>query len=169
MAELCEEMARLECKVTEKAQRAKEEKITKEAEEARLAKLEEEKRIAEEERKRKEEEEWRQAEEQRQAAIALAEYQRNAEKAEVEKIEAAKASFMKLEDADVTFRKATAKVQRELKAKARKEAAVAKRSESEKVEGSGKWGREEREISVTIGSFLTAHGVEWMVKEGMVR
>ena len=75
----------------------------------------------------KEGEEWRQAEEQRQAAIALAEYQRNAEKAEAdraeaEKIEAAKATFKKHEDVDVTFRKATAKVQWELKVKARKEA-----------------------------------------------
>ena len=69
---------------------------------------------------------------------------------------------------DVTFHKATAKVQWELKAKARKEAAAAKRSESEKVEGSGKQGREEREIFVTVRSFLTAHRVKWMVKEGMV-
>ena len=103
----------------------------------------------------------------------LAEYQKNAEKAEVdraeaERIEAAKAAFKKREDADVTLRKATAKVQRELKAKARKEATVAKRSESEKAEGSGKRGREEREVSVTVGSFLTEHGVEWMVKEGVV-
>ena len=106
----------------------------------------------------------------------MAEYQKNAEKAEAdraeaEKIEAAKATFKKREDADVTFRKATAKVQlelKELKAKARKEAAAAKRLESEKVEGLGKRGHEEREISVTVGSFLTAHGVEWMVKEGMV-
>ena len=143
MAELCEEMACLERKVAEEARRAEEERIVREAEEARLAMLEEEKRIAEEERKRKEEEERRQAEEQRQVAIALAEYQRNAEKAEadraeVEKIEAAKATFKKHEDADVTFCKATAKVQWELKAKARKEAAAAKRSESEKAEGSGK-------------------------------
>jgi hypothetical protein len=43
-----------------------------------------------------------------------------------------------------------------------------KKSGLEKAEGSEKRGREEREISVTIGSFLTAHGVEWMVKEGMV-
>ena len=27
---------------------------------------------------------------------------------------------------------------------------------------------EEKEISVTVGSFLTEHGVEWMVKEGVV-
>ena len=33
------------------------------------------------------------------------------------------------------------------------------------MEGSKKRGRKEREISVTIGSFLTEHGVEWMVKE----
>ena len=64
MAELCKEMAHLECKVTEEAWRAEEERIAKEAEEARLAKLAEEKRIAEEERKWKEEEEQRQAEEQ---------------------------------------------------------------------------------------------------------
>ena len=98
----------------------------------------------------------------------MAEYQRNAEQAEAkaERIEAAKVSFKKREDADVELRKANAKVQRELKAKARKEAAAAKKSESEKVEGSGKRCREEREISVTVGSFLTVHRVEWMVKEG---
>jgi hypothetical protein len=50
-----------------------------------------------------------------------------------------------------------------LKAKARKEAAAVKRSESEKAEGSGKRGREVREINVTVGSFLTEHRVEWMV------
>ena len=167
MAELHEEMALLERKVTEEAEK---ERIVKEAEEAQLAKLEEGKRIAEEERKRREEEEQRQAEEQQQAAIALAKYQRNAEqveakKVEAERIEAAKAAFKKREDADVEFRKATVKVQRETKAKARKEAAAAK-SGSEKAEGLGKRGREE--ISVTVGSFLTAHGVEWMVKEEVV-
>ena len=78
-------------------------------------------------------------EEQRQAAIALAEYQKNVEKAEVERIEAAKTAFKKREDAEITFRKATAKVQQEAKAKARKEAAAAKKSGSEKAEGSGKW------------------------------
>ena len=102
----------------------------------------------------------------------MAKYQKNEEKAEadraeVEKIEAAKAAFKKRENADMSLRKATAKVQRKLKAKARKEAA-ANRLESEKVEGSGMRGREEWEISVTIGSFLTEHGVEWMVKEGVV-
>ena len=170
MAELREEMALLERKVTEEAEK---ERIAKEAEEARLAKLEEEKRIAEEERKRREEEERKQAEEQQQAAIALAEYQRNAEqveakKAEAERIEAVKVAFKKREDADVKLRKATAKVQREVKAKVRKEEAAAKKSGSEKAEGLGKWGREKREISVTVGSFLTAHRVEWMVKEGVV-
>ena len=79
-------------------------------------------------------------EEQQQAAIALAEYQRNAEKAEEEKKEVAKATFKKCEDADVTFRKVTAKVQREMKVKAWKDVAVVKRSESEKAEGSGKRG-----------------------------
>ena len=163
MAELYEEMALLKRKVAEEVQRA---------EEAQLAKLEEEKRIAEEERKQKEEEERRQAEEQQQVAIVLAEYQRNTEKAEAdraeaERIEAAKAMFKKREDADVTFRKVTAKVQRELKAKVRKEAAVA-RSESEKAEVLGKRGQEVREINVTVGSFLMEHGVEWMVKEGVV-
>ena len=64
MAELREEMARLEHKVAEEARRAEEERIAREAEEARLAKLEEEKRIAEEKRKWKEEEERRQVEEQ---------------------------------------------------------------------------------------------------------
>ena len=98
----------------------------------------------------------------------MAEYQRNVEQAEAERIEAAKVSFKKREDADVELRKVNAKVQRELKAKARKEAAVAKKSELEKAEGLGKQGREEREISMTVGSFLTAHGVEWMVKEGVV-
>ena len=104
-------------------------------EEARLAKIEEE-RVAEEERKRKEKKEQRQAEEQRQAAIALAEYRKNVEKAEADKIEAARTAFKKHEDADVELCKATTKVQREAKAKARKEAA-AKKSGSEKAEGLG--------------------------------
>ena len=65
----------------------------------------------------------------------MAEYQKNVEKAEVERIEAAKTAFKKREDAEITFRKATAKVQQE----ARKEAAAAKKSGSEKAEGSGKW------------------------------
>ena len=92
----------------------------------------------------------------------------------MERIEVAKAVFKKCEDVDVELCKATAKVQREVKAKARKEAAAAtksgsaKKSGSEKAEGSGKQGREEREISVTVGSFLMQHGVEWMVKEGVV-
>ena len=94
----------------------------------------------------------------------MAEYRKNAEKAEAERIEAAKTVFKKREDADITFHKATAKVQQEAKAKARKEAAAAKKSGSEKAEGSRKRGREEREISVTVGSFLMEHGVEWMVK-----
>ena len=98
MAELREELAFLERKNAEEAQRAKEERIAKEAEEARLAKIEEEKRIAKEERKRREEEEQRQAEEQWQAAIALAEYWKNVEKAEADKIEVAKTSFKKRED-----------------------------------------------------------------------
>jgi hypothetical protein len=66
----------------------------------------------------------------------LAEYQKNAEKVEADKIEAARMAFKKREDADVELRKATAKVQRE--AKARKEAAAAKKSGSEKAEGLGK-------------------------------
>ena len=70
----------------------------------------------------------------------MAKYQKNvekaeAEKAEVERIEAAKVTFKKREDADVMFCKVTAKVQQEMKAKARKEVAAAKRSESEKAEG----------------------------------
>ena len=114
MAELREEMALLECKVAEEAEKKR---ITKEAEEARLAKIEEEKRIVEEERKRREEGEWRQAEEQQQAAIALAKYQRNTEQAEAkkveaERIEAVKVTFKKHEDTDVELCKATAKVQR---------------------------------------------------------
>ena len=125
-------------------------------------------RIAEEERKRREEEEQRQAEEQKQAAITLAKYQKNAERAEVERIEVAKAVFKKCEDVDVELCKATAKVQREVKVKARKEAVVAKKSGLEKAEGLRKRGQEEREISVTVGSFLTEHGVKWMVKEGVV-
>ena len=56
MAELREEMALLEGKVAEEAEK---ERIAKEAEEARLAKLEEEKRIAED---RAENEEMRDAE-----------------------------------------------------------------------------------------------------------
>ena len=64
MAELRKEMALLERKVAEEAQRAEEERITRDAEEARLAEIEEENRIVEEEWKRKEEEEQRQAEEQ---------------------------------------------------------------------------------------------------------
>ena len=136
MAELRKEMALLERKVVEEAEK---ERIVKEVEEARLAKLEEEKKIAEEERKRREEEEWRQVEEQQQAAITVAEYQRNAEqaeakKAEVERIKAAKVTFKKHEDADIELHKATAKA----KAKARKEAVVAKKLGSEKVEGSRK-------------------------------
>ena len=90
------------------------------------------------------------------------------EKAEADKIEAARTEFKKCEDMDVELRKATAKVQREARAKARKEAAVAKKSGSEKAEGSGKRGHEEHKIPVTVGSFLMEHGVEWMVKEGMV-
>ena len=110
-------MALLECKVMEEAQRAEEERIAREAEEARLAEIEEEKRIAEEERKRKEEEERRQAEEQRQAVIVLAEYRKNAEKAEADKIEAATTEFKKHEDADIELHKATTKVQREARAR----------------------------------------------------
>ena len=132
----------------------------KEAEEAQLAKIEEE-RVAEEERKRKEEEEQRQPEEQKQAAIVLAKYQKNTERAEAERIETAKAAFKKREDADVELHKATAKVQREAKAKVRKEEAAVKKAESEKTEGSKKRGREEREISMTIRSFLMEHGVGW--------
>ena len=169
MARLREDIALLEHKAAEEARQAEEERIAKEAEEAHLAKIEEEKRAAEEERKRREEEERRQAEEQRQVAITLAEYQKNTEKAEVDKIEAVRTEFKKREDVDVKLRKATAKVQREAKAKARKEAAAAaKKSGSEKVEGSGKRGCKEREISVTIRSFLTEHRVKWMVKEGVV-
>ena len=70
----------------------------------------------------------------------LAEYQKNAEKAEVERIEVAKTVFKKRKDMDMSFCKVTAKVQREAKVKARKEVAAVKRSESEKVEGSRKWG-----------------------------
>jgi hypothetical protein len=64
------------------------------------------------------------------------------EKAEAERIEAVKMAFKKREDADVLFCKVTAKGQREMKVKARKQ------------------GREEREISMTIRSFLMEHGVE---------
>ena len=106
MAELHEEMALLERKVAEEAEK---ERIAKEVEEARLAKLEEEKRIAEEERKRREEQEQRQAEEQQQAAFTLAEYRKNVEKAEADKIEAVRTEFKKREDADVELRKATEK------------------------------------------------------------
>ena len=57
-------------------------------------------------------------------------------------------------------------MQREVKA--RKEAAAVKKSGSEKADVSGKRGHEEHKISMTIRSFLTAHGVEWMAKEGVV-
>ena len=89
-----------------------------------------------------------------------------AKKAEAERIEAAKVAFKKREDVDIELCKATVKVQREAKAKVRKEAAAAKKLGLEKAEGLGKRGREEREISVTVGSFLTQHGVEWMDGEG---
>ena len=51
----------------------------------------------------------------------MAEYQKNAEKAEAEKREAERTEFKKWEDVDIALRKANAKVQRESKAKARKE------------------------------------------------
>ena len=57
-------------------------------------------------------------------------------------------------------------MQREVKA--RKEAAAVKKSGSEKADVSGKRGHEEHKISMTIRSFLTVHGVEWMAKEGVV-
>ena len=159
MAELHEEITLLERQTAEEARQA-EEKIAKEAEEARLVKMEVERvaeRVAEEERKRKEEEEQRQVEEQKQVAITLAEYQKNMQKVEAEKIEAA-ADFKKRENEVLALLKAKAKVAREAKAKAKKEVAAAKKAESGKAEGSKKWGREEREISVTVGLFLTEHG-----------
>ena len=70
----------------------------------------------------------------------MAKYQKNVERVEAEKIEAARMEFKKREDVDVELCKATAKVQREAKAKARKEAVAAKKSESEKAEGSRKQG-----------------------------
>jgi len=76
--------------------------------------------------------------------------------------------FKRQEDAVIVLRKANTKVQRETKAKAKKEAATAAKSESEKVGGSRKRGQEEREILVTVGSFLTDQRVEWMVEEGEV-
>ena len=158
MAESREEITLLERQTAEEARQA-EEKIAKEAEEARLVKMEAERvaeRVAEEERKRKEEEEQRQVEEQKQVAIALAEYQKNMQKVEAEKIEAA-ADFKKRENEVLALLKAKAKVARE--AKAKKEVAAAKKAESGKAEGSKKWGREEREISVTVGLFLMEH--EW--------
>ena len=122
-------------------------------EEARLARLEEERRAAEEGKRQRE------VEEERQAAITLAEYQRK---------EAEKAEFKKQEGEVVALCKAKAKVLREVKAKVKKE--VAARSESEKVKGLKKhrWEDGEGEISMTVRSFLTEHGVEWMVKEGVV-
>ena len=86
---------------------------------------------AEEERKKGEEQE------QRQVVITLAEYQKNAEKAEAEKIEAEQAEFRRREDEVIALQKAKAKV--------KKDVAVA-RSELEEVEGSKKRGWEEREI-----------------------
>ena len=67
----------------------------------------------------------------------------------------------------VALRKMNVKVQREVKVKVKKEVVV--RSELEKAEGSKKCGWEdgEGEISMTVGSFLMEHGVEWMVKEGV--
>jgi hypothetical protein len=66
------------------------------------------------------------------------------------KKEAERVEFRKWEDEVVVLCKANMKVQREVKVKAKKEAAV--RSESEKVEGLKKHGQEDREgeISVTI-------------------
>ena len=96
----------------------------------------------------------------------MAEYQRKqAEKTEVEKIEVEKAEFKKQESKVLALCKANTKVQKEAKAKMKKEAVM--RSGSEKAEGSKKCGQEDDrvEISVTIRSFLTEHGVEWMVKE----
>ena len=69
----------------------------------------------------------------------MAEYQKNAEKVEADKIEAARMAFKKCEDADVELRKATAKVQREAKAKVRKEAAAA--GHSLRSTGSSGWSR----------------------------
>ena len=105
------------------------------------------------EKKRKE------AEEERKAALVLAKYQRK----KAEKKEAEKAVFQKCEDVNVELCKVTAKVQWETKAKAKKEVTV--RAESEKVEGLRKCGQDEGE---TVGSYLTEHGTQWMVKEGVV-
>ena len=79
-----------------------------------------------------------------------------------------KVEFKKQESKVLALRKANTKVQKEAKAKVKKEAAM--RSGSEKVEGLKKCSQEDDgvEISVTVRSFLTEHGVEWMVKEGVV-
>ena len=79
-----------------------------------------------------------------------------------------KVEFKKQEGEVLALCKVNVKVQREVKAKVKKEAAA--RSESEKAEGLKKRGRKDDrvEILVTIGSFLMEHGVKWMVKEGVV-
>ena len=76
--------------------------------------------------------------------------------------------FKKLEDTVLELHKVKVNVQREMKAKVKKE--VAARLELEKVEGLKKRGQEDKgaEISVTIRSFLMEHGVEWMVKEAVM-
>ena len=68
----------------------------------------------------------------------------------------------------MVLHKVNTKVQREKKAKVKKE--VAARLELEKAEGSKKHGQEDKgvEILVTVRLFPTEHGVEWMVKEGVV-
>ena len=78
---------------------------------------------------------------------------------EAERIEVEKAAFKEREDAILVLRKVNVKVQRGAKAKAKKE--VAARLESEKVEGLRKHSQEDEEveISVTVGLYLTEHGV----------
>ena len=79
-----------------------------------------------------------------------------------------KVEFKKQEGEVLALCKVNVKVQREVTAKVKKEAAA--RSESEKAEGLKKRGRKDNrvEILVTVGSFLMEHGVKWMVKEGVV-
>ena len=98
------------------------ERIARAAEEVRLAeqaRLEEERTAAEKERKQRE------VGEERQVAIMLAKYQRKeVEKAEAENIEAESVEFKKQEGAVLALHKVNVKGQREIKAKAKKEACV---------------------------------------------
>ena len=109
----------MEQQAIEEAQIAEEERVATEARAVEEVRLAEKARIVEEEwieteRKRKE------SEEERQAALVLAEYWQK----EVEKIEVEKKVFQQQEDTNMELHKALAKLQREAKAKAKKEAVM---------------------------------------------